>query len=97
MITNKDLCTHKFHGLRKERKMETYHTFIFNIAHDITTADDFFLTSMSKRHTIVVTLTDEDIKQSDAVNVAFHKACEEYKKKLLEEQMYHENKKEEAK
>lgn len=62
---------------------------MFNVTHDIIEVDDDFHTTVPKRHTIVVTFSDEDFKEGDAVSEAFYEACKEYKKCLLEEQMYH--------
>lgn len=69
--------------------MITYHSFVFNVIHDVINVDTLYHTTVPKYHTISVTLKDEDVKQADAVSVAFYKACIEYKKLLLEEQMYH--------
>lgn len=69
--------------------MKEYHTFLFNVTHDVVKVDETFHTTVPKHYSIMVTFTDEDFKQSDAVNTAFYRACEEYKKKLLEDQMYH--------
>lgn len=78
--------------------MKTYHSFVFAITHDVIKVDEIFHTTVPKRCLIGVTLSDEDVKQGeDAVNIAFYKACEEYKKRLLREQMYHVNKKDETK
>lgn len=89
MITNKDVFSHKFYGLKKERQMKTYHSFIFNITHDVIMVDENFHTTVPKRHTIFVTISDEDVKRKDAVNLAFYEACKQYKELLLDEQMYH--------
>lgn len=73
--------------------MKTYHSFVFAITHDIIEVGEIFHTTVPKRYLIGITLSDEDVKQGeDAVNIAFYKACEEYKKILLKEQMYHGNK-----
>ena len=68
--------------------MLRYHSFIFKVSYDVVELDlPFFNTDKPKEHTLLVVVNEDDIKQGDAVSEAFYKACEEYKKRLREQQM----------
>ena len=58
--------------------MKTYDSFVFRITRDTIRVDEKIHTTVPERVQITVLVSDEDIKQGNAVQLAFEMAMEEY-------------------